>query len=545
MLDSDESVELSWKTCLLISAGIFAFVLGLFLLSFKTYFHGGESFEFCHYAEIADNILHGRGLSTVVHFPIFLAYFAHLGVRFSGAGPSVDRFVFFSYWSALWSLIGGGGDFGMALGNGVAHALWVILLYWVGRWLFNERTATISALLWTLNPMMLAGHDLFGYPDVLFGVFFGFLNVLYYQALCDSTLGTPRVYFGIGLLAGGAYLTRESFIFWLPLYLASPLVVAGRRRWSCAAAFLLAFLIPWTVWAFHVGDKLGALNPQHFMQVLAKDTIGSHMPWAEYRVYTYSDFMTPGILGKFMHKFLSYLGLFMRNLPNLWLEALLIPFAIAGMLTAPRPASGLATWLSLLFGWQLFVFSFLHYEYLSYMSGRYYLWFAPFIILYAVAFFERRCASRLWSLTAIVVLGYLLHYWVVGYRSIPRKSDHPSHQSIGSWPEIVYMRENVPANAWILTNIPAQLAWYGKRRAILIPIHTEDVPHLMKDWTVNYIFLSYHRIGELYNFTEWQRLLTESPNSLNEMMSGFGFKLEKTFDEGVLFRKVGTGVKPK
>ncbi|MFH1282252.1 MAG: glycosyltransferase family 39 protein [bacterium] len=295
-MENANSYRLPIKKIILKSLGIFCFVLCLFLISFYTYFKGGESFEFCHYAEIATNILSGHGFSSKVHYPYSLAYVSSLGLK-NKSGLVIDRFMLFSYWSAVWLLIGGG-DFGMALGNGVAHALWVVLIYWWGRKMFSRQVAWFSAFLWAIHPVVLAGHDLFGYPDVLFGFLFTFFNIIFYSVLRDSLSHRPRIFLLLGLLAGGLYLTRGSFLFWVPFYILSPLLIIKKERWSCVAAFFLGLFVVWISWAIQTRSSIGALSPPYLMVLLAKDTL-SKMPWTNYHVYTYSDFMVPGIINIF------------------------------------------------------------------------------------------------------------------------------------------------------------------------------------------------------------------------------------------------------
>ncbi|MFH1282253.1 MAG: hypothetical protein ABII27_01150 [bacterium] len=206
------------------------------------------------------------------------------------------------------------------------------------------------------------------------------------------------------------------------------------------------------------------------------------------------------------------------------------------MMTAKHPVKGFGIWFLMLFGWQVFVFSFIQFENLGYLSGRYYLWFAPVVILYAIGFFGRLISTWTWKLTALIVLGFLLWNWAVGFKSISRSSDHPSHQSVGNWPEIIYLRDKIPPNARVLTNIPAQIAWYAKKETILIPYDPGETSQIIQDWPVEYFFLSYHRIGELGNFNRWLTLL-RNKNSFEKSISQMGFTFEKAFKGGLLFRR--------
>jgi len=512
-----------------------AFALIFFFLSFRTYFHGGESYEFCHYAEIASNILNHEGFCTRTYYPTTLAYFKKMNVLASQRGPVVDRFAFFAYWSAFWMAIGGRNDFGMALGNAAAHALWVALLYSIGVWLFNRRTALLAAVLWAIQPVMTAGYDLFGYPDVLFGFLFGVLNVLFFRFFIQENQLSWGKKMGVGILAGLAYLTRYSFSIWLPLYIFRIIFQPVQGRWRQLGLFLAGFLIPWLCWMGYAGLFLGLASPPLFLWNLASETVVSGLPWLEYRTYSFGNFLSLNIAGKLIHKSSRLLWLFLKHIPSLWKESILFPFASIVMGTGPDQSKRFARWIGLLFLCQILIFSFLRYDNLNYMRGRYYLWFAPFVLLYAAAFFMVPATSTTRQVIGAAVMGFLLFSWIKGYCLIPRASDHPSHLPISEWPEVLYLRHENP-NDWIATNIPAQVAWYAGHPTVDLANSLDEMKTMVHDWPIRGIFVSFNRIGELGNRPEWAAMLKDS--SGQTLISAFfplGFRLDRTFPNGWLF----------
>jgi len=520
----------------MISAILFFGVLALFTLSYRTYFYGGQSFEFCHYAEIASNILQGRGFSTASYDPAGLAFLDHVGAAMGQTGPLAWRYILFAYWSSFWMSVAGRGDFGMALGNGIAHALWVVFVYWMGCSLFNKRTALLSACLWGLSPLMLLGFDLSGHPDVLFGLLFGLLNIFFWRVLKAQRQPSVEICAGIGIFAGLAYLSRYSFIIWLPLYLLLPFVL--RRPWALRMSilFLCGFLVGWADLAFYCFRHFHTLSNPFSTWHFASYTVGQGMPWSEYKVFTGLDFMSLGVAVNMIRKWFILLRDFLNGLPTLWRLPLLIPVAVMGMATAPSPAAGFAAWLAVLFGWQVTIFSFMRQEDLGFLNGRYYLWLAPFIILYAVAFLEKHWSSKAWKIGGSALLVLHIFYWSMNYAAIPKAT---GEQPIPDWPEISYIREKTPPNARIATNIPTQVTWYAKRRTVNLTNNPQDLAALEARWPVDYLFVSNHQIGELYNFPHWQALLSgrlgEPPEKI---LAAMGFQYERAFQNGVLFRKI-------
>src|SRR5581483_4921407 len=89
-----------------------AITLLMFTLGFFLHFHGGATYEFCHYAEIASNLLNGQGYSTRTFYPSELAFLEQTGVNAAAlhAAPVAFRFPLFAFWSALWMAFAGQTD---------------------------------------------------------------------------------------------------------------------------------------------------------------------------------------------------------------------------------------------------------------------------------------------------------------------------------------------------------------------------------------------------------------------------------------------------
>ncbi len=79
---------------------LFALSLALSHICHALYFSGGQTFEFCHYAEIGRNILQGRGFSTRSFWPAELAALGLSPDRLEA--PPISRNPLFAYWSAFW-----------------------------------------------------------------------------------------------------------------------------------------------------------------------------------------------------------------------------------------------------------------------------------------------------------------------------------------------------------------------------------------------------------------------------------------------------------
>jgi hypothetical protein len=497
------------------------------------YFVGGQSFEFCHYAEMASRFLKGQGLTTRIFMPSELAYLKAAGHSVHEAGPTAIRFPGFVLWSALGMAVGGRNDFGMCLGNGMAHAVWVAFIYKGGKGIIGEKPAFWSAVTWMLNPVMLAGYDLLGVSDILFGALvFGF-NVLWIKELGQAGWRKPRYYFLLGFLAAAMLWARQSFLILLPVYAAGLGFKESRLRISTCFYFLAGVLLGFLPLAFYYLRTLGRLSPLSAWELAASNVTGP-TPWLEFRIYPLRELIAPAQIPILFRKFSVNLFLFLKEIPRLWALFPFLPFAFAGLFYLDRSSQKIWAWLGLLFVTQLIVFSFLRFESLGFLNGRYYLWIGPYVLLLSWTFLEK-WSHRRWGLFFLFTVPLITAIlWTRMYRRIERPGFSALGKNVSDWPEFSYLRENSKPEDHVLTNIPAQVGWYAQRPAVNVPIHISDFQPLNDLWKVDWILLTNRRPGEINLFREW--VIAVNQNKLAEL--GPDFRVEKSFDSSLLLRRI-------
>lgn len=522
----------------LLAASYFLLTMAAGAASYSRHFLGGESYEFCHYSEIASNLLSGRGFSTRTYYPATLAHFAALGVEPGVSGPVVDRFPLQAAAVALMQAVLGRSDAATVAANVVAHAAWAGLIFWAGAAFFSVRAGAAAAALWALNPVMLVGYDLHGFADVQFGLLLLALNVVFFRWLEDGRRPGPA--FAAGLLAGLCYLSRYTFVIFLPAYLLLPLLTGGARRHRSGPALILAgFLALALPWALANRSVFSGSAPPLLLWHMAGGTIGGALPVGDYRTWSLADFDRPGIAGMFVWKWLGNLGRFMADWPFFWKLAPVFPFAVLGLWMLPEgPGRRFLRFYAGLLAWSVFVFSFLRYEKMGFMDGRYYLWSAPALLLSATASIDevagaRRPRWRPWLAAGLPAA--VLCWWAGFLPVLPTRSDHPSGLRVGDWPEVAAMKGQ--GDGWTVTNIPTQLAWYAGLKTISIPNDPVSVGTIAKDYEVSSVYLSFHRIGEPGNYPAWSRLLAER-GGVGRFCKEQGFEVERQDASGILLRKV-------
>ena len=97
-------------------------------LAYAALFSGGATFEFCQYAEVARNLFEGKGLVTRVFWPGELAVLAEAGKGAAEYAPPMSRYPLAAAWTAVWLLLGGGGDYGRALAGMAGVAAWAAVV---------------------------------------------------------------------------------------------------------------------------------------------------------------------------------------------------------------------------------------------------------------------------------------------------------------------------------------------------------------------------------------------------------------------------------
>ncbi len=519
--------------CVLLSILTFsAFTLGYWI-----HFHGGLTYEFCHYAEIASNLLNGHGYTTRTFYPSELAFLEQSGINAAATAtaPVAFRFPLFAFWSAFWMMLAGQTDLAMVLSNAMAHLAWVLSLFLIGQRLFNRRVAVAASLLWAVQPTMTAGFDISGHPDVLFGWLFLLHSYGLWWLLTNVPLTNAPTssdlwrFFAIGIVGGLCFLTRQNFALWLPLFMLLAWGTLPARKTQLLGSYLGGLLIVSLGWfVYYVAHFHRLTNPLIFSE-LAESTLIFQMPWLEYRVFSWTSLLQPGFLSALLTKFFVYGARYVGDLFTVWLQPVFFPLFLASLILKTTPRLTFLRFSALLLVWQLVLFSFLRHESMGLLTGRYFLWLAPIALLGALAFVERWAATprNKTALLAVVCLGPLI-YWFLAFQHLPsRRSSHPSGLDLDRWEEIVYLKQHTDPRSWIASNIPTQITWYAKRTTVNIPNTLDDFRRLIERYPIEHVFFSNQPPGEPENYPHWEHLPLKS----------FGFDPEKSFAGGILYSR--------
>ncbi len=516
------------------------FLASLFIshICYLVFFSGGWTYEFSHYAEIARRFLNGGGLRTATFWPAELAYFKAAGVSIDPSAPLLFRYPAYALWCSFWMALVGINDYAMVLANMVAFACWSSVVYGGTRYLFGSRTAAWTAGIWIFWPSLQAGYVLGGFVDVLFGMEMSCLIFAFLWISKTPNLQENRnaVFLGAGLAL--AYLTRTNLSLWIPLFLAIPFIASWRTPSRASLGILGGFLLlifPWTVYRWSV---FGTSAPGVLLWNLAEYTAVQGLPWMEYRVYTVYDFLDPITLGRIAFKGWSLFNRFLADLPTAWDLQIMMPFALLTLVRhpgEPRRFALLCTGMLLI---ELSVISFLRYQDLGFMGNHHYLWLAPWPIAFGVDFFVRRLQKPWGRTVALVALVVQAQFLAWSYmRTSSAMAPHPSGKYIAQWPEMRYLRQQLPQDARIMTNAPSVVTWYAERTSINIPNRVADVKRMTLDWRIDYLLYLTHPIGEPQHYPEWNAAMHGALGDPEKVFAQQGFKLLRRSDTSILFER--------
>ena len=518
---------------------IFSLAACAALFSSYRYFQGGQSYEFCHYSEMAENLRLGEGFTSRAQTPSQAAALDAFGVAPKSKVFDGGRFPLHTLLVAAAQAVFGGGDFATLAAGTFEHALWAAAIFLCGLMFFSIPASFAAALLWALNPALTAGLVPGGLPDLLSGLLCTLSAFLFINALQNHA--KTKTFFFIGLLCGATYLSRFTVQLLAPLFPLFAIAVLGWRQGlkTCIAlaAGAMPLVLPWLIYA----GAQGQTAPPMLWTQLAANTAAGTVPWLEYRLYGPQDFAVPGIAELIARKWLANFLAFVRELPGLWFLYLAMPaalgFAVASSARKQGPRLLLAFYGAALL-LQAAVFSFLRHETLGIIGGRYYLWLGPLIVLTACQLvFElgEKTARGAKLLVFFIAANFLLFGYC--YLKIDSGSGHPSARPVPLWPELIWARQ-LPTDAVILTNIPLQTAWYAKRKTIGIITDPAQLPALLAKHPADYLLLSPSAAGEQWHYPAWGPIARLDPDALERLKKESGFALEQAENGAALFARI-------
>ena len=516
--------SLSDRSLTLLFAGV---GLALFLVNFFA-FGVHNQYEYCHYYEIVRHIISGEGYSTRLVEVSTLAYYTEQGIA-GPPWPVVVRFPGYALFASFFPALFGLDDFTFILGNGLVFALLAGLVFYIGVRFFDRKVALIGTVVFLLHPWFALNYILAGFADPLFALAVWLLGLVVLHLF--ETERPLRVAALAGALTSVAFLVRFNLLIWVPIYVAFVALAVPRRRLAVlgvfAAGAALAYA-PFGIWSLvHFGKPYVYLVSNWNA---AADVAVTGQPWDHFRTYHLSEIVAQhwdGIVQKFSHDFTQ---LVLVDGVKLFKLSLLIPFCVAGCFLVEEPRQRrLMALFGLLFAMQMLVFAALRLELgiPYYWADRYFFWAAVPVVLFGI-YGLVQLTSRFrygWAIVAVVLVLQALVLMPDYHR---RPTLHADEFYAGP-----YLREQVPDDALILSNLAYPVAQYFGKTTVSMPIPFDPVHDINAARRLDYIFYDY-----VYNnfpkYAPWQAALYQDGGAA--FCAEFGYEVEKRFvaDDGQL-----------
>jgi hypothetical protein len=467
-------------------------------------------YEFSSYADIARNVQKNHTFTTNFVTPMELASLEQKNLS-KPPWPMTFRFPLFPVILASSFSIFGASDITVIWTNGIIFAFFVVSIFLLGRLIFPKPwyVSLIASIIAAINPIFWCSFVLFGYAsDFLFGIFlflhFGILSLL----LSKPERIRPNHFVWFGVLGFLTYLSRYNFVLFLP---AIALIILSQRflqKKLCVSYYLGTFLGLTVLFQIYWRIMAGGSQSISFTANLAHLSQTDSLPWLDYRILSLRDLLLNhpwAIMRKGFYFFVPQLMNLLRQFGYL----LVVPFTICalcfGLRTPETP--GVKKIFSQLYLTALLVhvvfFVFLRVEAVE----RYLLWLTPFTLLVGIEYFLVFVKKNLpkfrgviYFIAALFMLSWFLYQSMYSLKSIYRGEWASESPKTLEWK---ILKDLIPPNSLVVSNVGVHLAWYIQRPCIDLPNTMEDLKKILNRYSVEYVYIADFPQGELNTRPYW------------------------------------------
>lgn len=501
-----KSQEIKKQIIFLCVLAVIVWSLNLFL--HPDFFHSPDA---AIYANVARNIIQGKGATVDSTLPLLLTYYP------PSPGPWPSPYpLLFPLTVAFSFLIFGISEFSSALINGLFFVAALPLIYLLAEKFFNKKVAVVSSLWYIFNPNLLY----FSISGMTESLFIFLMTASIYLLFLEKN----SFLFLSGVLIGLSFSTRFQGFLVLPIILG--FVWFKKRRLLPLICLFIGFVSVTILSKFilpPIAEDYVSLNNHHLWTSIAEDSVFKNGVGRVIEPITFQLIRTnlKLVIKKVVFN-LYYLaqGLLTSTTPSLVVLYILSFFA---------PFSQKIRQFRLLTISLLLILAFFHL--ITIFNFRYLHPLLPLIIIIAAAaflsFLEKFNPKKLFPYTAIFTFFFIIIpcFTSPGWgTSIQRALARPRKPTIISILGKI-AKDNTPPEAIIVSNEFAHLAWYGERKTIQWPANLDDFEKIDKEVVpVDAIFLSSHDFQTPLG-PGWQELV-DNPGNFGDFRFAKKFKIK-------------------
>lgn len=465
------------------------------------------------YAQIARNLAEGKGFSTSALTPLALS----TGLDAERA-PDISRPPLYVSLLALAMRVGSPGDRTVVFTAVIFLLLTLILVYVIGRRFFDDGVGVyavaVSVISTGLIAQTMSGLET-SFLAFLITLLFGMLW-LHSQSPKPDAMFWPAL---SGLLLGMCYLVRYECLALLPVVLLYWFFAVKAGRWPrmvLLAAVFLAVALPWVIRTNRITGRAAA-SAQSYELIM--NTVG-HPGQTLYRQFTDVPPLPASIALRhplqMLRKFNEGIRMTYAGFPPL-LNVFVLALFLAGLFVRPiRERYGLIQWCLVTGVFAMAIAIALYTNVL-----RLLLAFAPLITVFATAAFTTYMndyARGRHSSDAVVITRWFRTLAMVGWILVLAYpmfdylfANRPARQA----PMVQVMREVAEEGDFIVTDLPWHVAWFGRKRTLLLPQSLQQLEALQQAGVrpdALYLSPELLSVPKSENMDDWQRhLLSRQP----------------------------------
>lgn len=475
--DIQERMDGATRTLLLV---VLAFIPVVLILAFYTA-EGTGLLQYpaaMDHAQIARNILDGKGFTTDQLTP--------LAISFTDKRESIPDITYPPLYPILLALLFGvfGQSDAVVIFTSLSfYALSTLMVFLLTRRMFSLPAATLAAILFATQ-IEIVKQAASGTNTMAVA----FIMLLTWYTLSSPHARMPRRYLRIGALFGVGFLTQYSFALFVPIAAAYAYFTESKQKWLCIAMFLLGVLIISFPWLIRNTELMH--NP--LFTVDQYDLLMNTGSFAGFNIHrTCDELPLPIVFGvthitELFHKLLNGLVLMYWQWPMI-IGMYVLPFFILALFSRVDNKDILAQRRLLLMFMAIQTIGVC----LGDQMSMHLVKIAPLAMVFAAGYLMIMCnrlpgsQARKAFLLTVIVIGAALPTGMGLIKSA-------EVLSVGNTPpQFVEMGTILPKNAVVVTDCPWAVAWYGRRKAVWLPLNPRQLSDIeRKVGRINAVFVS-------------------------------------------------------
>lgn len=476
------------------------------------------------YADIARNIVTGRGISSNLTLPLYTSYI---------------KFTAFNNWPpyypplhpiaiAISFLLFKISDLAIVITSGFFYIATIPILFVLAKRLIDEKVAALASLWYIFSPA-LATYAISGMTESLFTFLVTFIALL--------TLKKSPKLFLAGIVSGLAFLTKFQGILLVPPLIFYILFKYSKNKFRSVSTVLAGFLLIFVISKMLLPPLAQDFESFQNLEIWRTLAFESFIPKDQFTriIAPTTPQMIVANLDLIAKKILSNSYLFVQRTFNNPQSPIVVLFLLSFLIKTNNRWPKIAGFRFLTLTFLAFLLLF---HALTIFDMRYLYPFIPLLVIFSsqtlISLIETLNKQKAVILTSVFVFLLILVPFLTspGFATSAKRSYLKNRK-----PTIAYIlgqiaKENTPANSIIASDNFTYLAWYGQRRAILLPATIEELETIdSQNFPIDAVLLYTHPHKpplEPY----WQELI-DSPHGFGKYVQfkEFYFTAEENYSQ--------------